>query len=300
MSNKTVTIILFAKLFLISLHFLFLPQPNHLYSTPLYVWPSVVVSGLILAIKCNPAKMMSLVERINLLNRSNSDSSNKENIEDYAPNNRSVDIFDGSLELNGRRNSSIRKLKDQFEQQQPELEERVNPTRISLCRQYSREKKLVKTKIEAITEQQEKNKAQPVVVVTEPVPAKVVDSKPASPTKHLRFFVGGATQEAAKDKDKENQRVERCNRVQSTTACDFESIYKSTKEASSDYKDKSVERDFQRIYSRLSAGDRSKVDERFEAILKFISQDNLGMIFDFHFPLVDKLPSSLHCPSILS
>lgn len=79
--------------------------------------------------------MMSLTERINLLNKSNSDSSNKENIEDFSMS-RPIDT--------SRRNSLIQTLRYQFEHHD---EEKSKTQRISITRQYSREKKLVKLRL---------------------------------------------------------------------------------------------------------------------------------------------------------
>lgn len=220
--------------------------------------------------------MMSLTERINLLNKSNSDSSNKENIEDYANghHNRSLDIFDGSLEqsaggIGGRKNSSIRKLKNQFEVQQPELgAERFAKitARVSVTRQYSEENKLVKTKIKSFCEQEQVEK-KPEAVVKRNDSVKSVD-KPVIASNLLKLFTGNRSDE-----------IEDCpmaktpKNAKSADICnDFERVYNGG------WMD-SVESSFNYIYSRLSRKDRLNVDERFEEIYKTV---DLGMIYIFN------------------
>lgn len=252
---------------------------------------------------------MSLTERINLLNKSNSDSSNKENIEDFALS-RSTDIFDGSLlDQSSRRNSSIRKLKHQFEQQQQQQEQqnRVNSQRISMTRQYSHEKKLVKTQIEAMAKQKEISTVASasvasvsVVVLAKPQPTtiespKISEVKPTAAAEEIpanlhRFFVGASSQERRleerKDCDKKRNNEKQVQSTVTRTTCDFEDIFKDARKASDRgwEKDTSSGSAFSQIYLRLRAADLSDVDEKFERLFKLISQDNLGMIFEFlHF-----------------
>lgn len=241
--------------------------------------------------------MMSLTERISLLNKSNSDSSNKENIEDYAMN-RSIDIFDGSLgDQSSKRNSSIRKLKHQFEQQlreQQQEKERSVTQRMSMARQYSYEKKLVKSQIELIAKPREVNIPPPVAKAES---QKAVDNNKttatAIPTKLQRFFVG-SSRSSEQEKKLSNEEKRDCpqmivmgKRVQSraTTSCDFESIYKGTERAFIGHRRDSKDSTFNQIFSRLTAADLSNADEKFERLFRTISQDNLGMTFDFSFPL---------------
>lgn len=228
---------------------------------------------------------MSLTERINLLNKSNSDSSNKENIEDFALS-RSTDIFDASLDQSSRRNSSIRKLRHKFEQQQQEQEQqhRVTSQRISTTRQYSHEKKLVKTQIEAMAKEKE------ICVAPASVVPKISEVKPAVvekiPANLLRFFVGAASpekpSEERKDCDKKRNNAKRVQSTVTKVTCDFEDLFKSAGLSEEDMSESA----FSQIYLRLGAEDLSEVDEKFERLFKSICQDNLGMIFEFlHFHL---------------
>lgn len=203
--------------------------------------------------------MMSLTERINLLNQSNLDN-NKENIEDFALSGRTTaaDIFDGSPDQSSRRSLIIRQLKDQFEQQ--ELERNAKSSRMSVARQYSIEKKLVSQAKKQIESNAEKLK----LVVTPPGPRspKTVEDKISPPpTIHLRFF-------GPKKSSELNWSTGPLNNSK-------DSVVGSTDEL------------FGRIYSKLRLKDTSNVEEKFEKLFQSISQRLIGMIFTL-------LPSPLY------
>lgn len=221
--------------------------------------------------------MMSLVERINLLNQS---LDNKENIEDFGLS-RTPEILEGSSPVQSvRRNLTIRRLKDQFEQQQqhqPDQEERAMPkvSRISLVRQYSKENKLVaqaKVKIAMIAEQNTAPTIADVQAKEKPIP-KVVVQRQRTPSPKLMRFFGPRTEERV-----DSPSPTETNGSPLLYQIDFNTIVNGA-----DKQRAFVAVLFDRIYAQLSETDKRNVSEKFEILFMSISHPppRLGMTFDY-------------------
>lgn len=170
---------------------------------------------------------------------------------------------------------TIRKLKDQFEQQQEKLKQQENKTsqRFTMARQYSTEMKLVaqaKTKIESIADQTTivNSTATTTVIKSresssgsssgKSSPKNLIEKSTVAP-QLLRFF----------GKSGENE-VSALSRRSLKLVRNFSEIPIGM--------DQQIDSKFTRIVAKLRRDEKTGVDESFETLFRRISQESLGMI----------------------